>query len=185
MTCWDRSHPPCSYCWDGAQSQSPPRWCDPSTWVWWRGWWCSVVGYGAPSWYYAPPRLTCPDVLDGCAAGAPLTWCQQNDPSARCRPGRTHRECCILLVSLVPGHPWPAEGNQIVSQKMILFITTAVKTSNPTNLTFIYIRYHVYNSIWISFKHHIQIQYKHDLLRVTAVNTVLWNYMSFVTKHKY
>jgi hypothetical protein len=24
MTCSDRSHPPCSYCWDGAQRQLPP-----------------------------------------------------------------------------------------------------------------------------------------------------------------
>jgi hypothetical protein len=47
MTWLNRSHPPCSCCWDGAQS--PPWWCDPCIWVWWRGWWCCVAGCGAPS----------------------------------------------------------------------------------------------------------------------------------------
>jgi hypothetical protein len=100
MTSLDRSHPPCSYCWDGAQS--PPWWCDPCIWVSWREWWCSVAGCGAPSWYCAPPWLTIPDVLDGYVTVAPSTWCQLNGPSARCRLGCIHRRCCILL-------DWPKE----------------------------------------------------------------------------
>jgi hypothetical protein len=34
--------PPCSYCLDGAQGQSPLWWCHPCIWVWWRGWRCGV-----------------------------------------------------------------------------------------------------------------------------------------------
>jgi hypothetical protein len=71
MTCSDRSHPPCSYCWDGAQSQSPPWWCNPCMWVWWRGWWCCAAGCGAPSWYCALPQLPSLNVLDRYVTDAP------------------------------------------------------------------------------------------------------------------
>jgi hypothetical protein len=45
ITCLDRSHLPCSWSYDGSQSQSPPWWCNPCTWIWGRGQRCSRAGY--------------------------------------------------------------------------------------------------------------------------------------------
>jgi hypothetical protein len=39
----DRSHPPCSCCWD--KSQPPLWWCSPHIGIWWKGYWYSVDGY--------------------------------------------------------------------------------------------------------------------------------------------
>jgi hypothetical protein len=72
---------------------------------------CCVAECAAPRWYYALPRLTYPHVLDRYVAGTPSTWCQSNGLSAWHRPYLTHRDCCILPASSVPGRPWPAEGN--------------------------------------------------------------------------
>jgi hypothetical protein len=104
----------------------------------------AVVGCGVLSWYFAPThpppplRLTCLDVLDGCR------WCSFNlvstdRPLCPCRLALTYSGCCILLGSLVPGRPLPAERNlfaepisSILKMEAIFSSETSVETQRTT-----------------------------------------------------